>query len=59
MASEIKLNHEDIEALKKRLTEQGLEADEKELIEALLKMAKNHPAPGGTEPMWFFNWRDG
>ena len=57
MASEIKLSLEDIEALKKRLTASDLKADEKKLIEALLEMAKNHPAHGQVDIAWFFEWQ--
>jgi len=57
MASEIKLSSKDIEALKQRLTGSDLKADEKKLIEALLEMAKNHPAHGQVDIAWFFEWQ--
>ena len=57
MASEIKLTNQDVSSIKDRLKDASLQPDEKELLEALLKMAQNHPVHGEGDIAWFFNWR--
>jgi uncharacterized coiled-coil protein SlyX len=52
MSDKIELTKRDIERIEKRLAEEqaSMADDEKQLLKALLQMAKNHPAPEGAEP---------
>jgi hypothetical protein len=57
MASKIELTAEDISNIEQRLKDTSLPGPEKDLLNALLAMAKQNQAPDGAAGVaWFYVW---
>jgi hypothetical protein len=57
MPKEITLTKEDLSLMKERLNDPSLQAGEKELLKALVRMAEEQPAQGRPDVAWFFIWQ--